>query len=479
MPLRSIRTRLTLWYSGLLALTFVILGVAAYLLVGYTLDKETDSALRGVAEALAERSLTESQRGLPPDVDEVFRRFFGAVPMAPYFEWLNPGGQARKAPPSTPDLSSLSPEAKANAARGIATFETVDYGERYPVRVITWPVIDSGHLVGVVRVGMSRMNIAKTLSHLLLVMAALFPVALALAAGGGWLAARRALSPVDRMTQTARRIKAGRLGDRIEKSGTGDELDRLADTLNEMLGRLETAFAEMRQFTADASHELQTPLTILRGEIEVALRSTRRPDEYGEVLRSALEEIQRISLLVEGLLLLARSDAGMLKMERSPVDLVLVAEEVLTRLGAYAPKKGVALKLGRIEPLVVAGDHFHLRRLLSNLVDNAIKYTPAGGTVTVEIAQDGGDAVIAVSDTGIGIPAGEQQNIFQRFYRSADARSQPQGGSGLGLSIVRSIAEAHGGSVGVESEPGRGSAFRVRLPIYSPPASPDGAEKGC
>lgn len=112
-------------------------------------------------------------------------------------------------------------------------------------------------------------------------------------------------------------------------------------------------------------------------------------------------------------------------------------------------------------------------------MDNAIKYTPAGGTVTVEIAQDGGDAVIAVSDTGIGIPAGEQQNIFQRFYRSADARSQPQGGSGLGLSIVRSIAEAHGGSVGVESEPGRGSAFRVRLPIYSPPASPDGAEKGC
>jgi heavy metal sensor kinase len=465
MPLRSIRTRLTLWYSGLLAVTFVILGVVAYLLVGYTLDKETDSALRGVAEALAERSLTESRQGLPPDVDEVFRRFFGAVPMAPYFEWLNPGGQARKIPPSERDLSSLSREARANAARGIATFETVDYGERYPVRVLTWPVIDSGRLVGVVRVGMSRMNVAKTLSRLLLVMAALFPLALALAAGGGWLAARRALSPVDRMTRTARRIRAGRLSDRLEKSGTGDELDRLADTLNEMLGRLETAFAEMRQFTADASHELQTPLTILRGEIEVALRSTRRPEEYGEVLQSALEEIERISLLVEGLLLLARSDAGMLKMERAPVDLVLVAEEALTPLGVYAIKKGVALKLGGIEPLVVAGDHFHLRRLLSNLVDNAIKYTPAGGTVTVGIARGDGDAVITVADTGIGVPPEERENIFRRFYRSADARSQSQGGSGLGLSIVKSIAEAHGGRVEVESEQDRGSVFNVYLPL--------------
>ena len=467
MPLRSIRTRLTLWYSGLLALTFVILGVAAYVLVGYTLDKETDSALRGVAETLAEKSLAESHNQVAPDVDEVFRRFFGTVPTAPYFEWLNPGHQARKAPPSEPDISSLSKQARANAVRGIATFETIDYGERYPVRVLTWPVIDSGRFIGVVRVGMSRMNIAKTLSHLLIVMAGLFPLALALAAGGGWLAARRALSPVDRMTQAAQRIKAGRLSDRLEKSGTGDELDRLADTLNEMLGRLETSFAEMRQFTADASHELQTPLTILRGEMEVALRSTRRPDEYGEVLKSALEEIERISLLVEGLLLLARSDAGVLRIEHAPVDLVLVAEEVLSRLGPHASKKGVVLKVGRIEPVMVAGDRFHLERLLFNLVDNAVKYTPAEGTVAVEIAQDGGFAVLGVADTGIGIPAEEQQNVFKRFYRSADARSQPQGGSGLGLSIVQSVVEAHGGRIELMSEPGSGSTFRVYLPLSS------------
>jgi signal transduction histidine kinase len=232
-----------------------------------------------------------------------------------------------------------------------------------------------------------------------------------------------------------------------------------------MFGRLESAFTEMRQFTADASHELQTPLTILRGEIEVALRSKRSPDEYTDVLKSALEEIQRISVLVEGLLLLARSDAGMLKMDRAPVDLVLVAEEVLNRLGPAAAAKAVTLTLGRIEPLEISGDLVHLRRLLFNLVDNAIKYTPAKGTVRVTIARSDLFAAVCVEDTGIGIPSEEQQRVFQRFYRSADARSQAQGGSGLGLSIVKSITEAHEGRIEVESEPGRGSVFKIYLPL--------------
>jgi heavy metal sensor kinase len=255
----------------------------------------------------------------------------------------------------------------------------------------------------------------------------------------------------------------------LEKTGANDELDRLADTLNEMFGRLESAFTEMRQFTADASHELQTPLTILRGEIEVALRSKRSPDEYTDVLKSSLEEIQRISVLVEGLLLLARSDAGMLKMDRAPVDLVLVAEEVLNRLGPAAAAKAVTLTLGRIEPLEVSGDLVHLRRLLFNLVDNAIKYTPANGTVRVTVTRSDLFAVLGVEDTGIGIPPEEQQRVFQRFYRSADARSQAQGGSGLGLSIVKSIAEAHEGRTEVESEPGRGSVFKIYLPLPEPP----------
>ena len=224
-----------------------------------------------------------------------------------------------------------------------------------------------------------------------------------------------------------------------------------------MLGRLETAFTEMRQFTADASHELQTPLTILRGEMEVALRSTRSPDEYGEVLKSALEEI-REDIAPRG----GAPSAGPVGRGRAQDGpgarrpRALSPKKCLSGSVPMRQSKGVALKVGRIEPVMVAGDRVHLERLLFNLVDNAIKYTPAEGTVAVEIAQDGGFAVLGVADTGIGIPAEEQQNVFQRFYRSADARSQPQGGSGLGLSIVQSIAEAHGGRVELESAAGQG-----------------------
>ena len=462
MRQRSIRTRLTLWYTSLLAMTFVILGLIAYGLVSYTLHKETDSALRSVANALAERNEARTQPAFPPEVDEIFRRFFGFPPMGPYFEWLNP---QKEQGPEEPNAPPLTPQARQNALRGLATFETFKGLQPYPVRVLTWPVVSSGRVVAIVRVGMSEMGLEKTMSTFLLIMAALFPLALALAGGGGWFLAHRALLPVDRMTQAARKIGAGQLHARLEIAGAHDELDRLAETLNEMLSRLEAAFTEMRQFTADASHELQTPLTILRGEVEIALRSERSPEEYVEVMKSALEEIERISLLVEGLLLLARSDAGVLKMDRKPLDLMMLVEDALGRLDHLARARSVALSLGPVEPLEVQGDFGHLRRLVFNLADNAIKYTPPGGTIKVSIERSGYWACLAVQDTGIGIPIEEQQKVFQRFYRSAEARSGGQGGSGLGLAIVKSIAEGHGGRVEVESAPGKGSTFRVYLPL--------------
>jgi len=184
-----------------------------------------------------------------------------------------------------------------------------------------------------------------------------------------------------------------------------------------------------------------------------------------EVMKSALEEIERISLLVEGLLLLARSDAGVLKMDRKPLDLMMLVEDALGRLDHLARARSVALSLGPVEPLEVQGDFGHLRRLVFNLADNAIKYTPRGGTIKVSIQRSGEWACLAVQDTGIGIPIEEQQKVFQRFYRSAEARSGGQGGSGLGLAIVKSIAEGHGGRVEVESAPGKGSTFRVYLPL--------------
>ena len=287
------------------------------------------------------------------------------------------------------------------------------------------------------------------------------------AGGGGWMLALRALRPVDRMTETTRRISAEHLTGRLDETGAGDELDRLAQTLNAMLGRLDAAFKEMRQFTADASHELQTPLTILKGEMEVALRSPRSPEEYQRILKSALEEIDKIARLVEGLLLLARADAGVLRMDQRPVDLGQLVEEVYGQARILAEARSINLGLGPVEPVSAQGDYTHLRRLLLNLVDNGIKYTPPGGNVTISLQSSGGWASIRVEDTGIGIPKEDQARIFQRFYRSPEARSRAEGGAGLGLCIARSIAEAHGGRIEVESIAGRGSTFTVLLPTQS------------
>jgi signal transduction histidine kinase len=230
-----------------------------------------------------------------------------------------------------------------------------------------------------------------------------------------------------------------------------------------MLARLEAAFGEIRRFNADASHELQTPLTILKGEMEVALRSPRSQEEYQRILKSSLEEIDQISHLVGGLLLLARADAGVLRRESRRLDLAQLVEEVYGQARALAQKRGVDLLLGGMEPLSVQGDYELLKRLLFNLIDNGIKYTP-GGKVTVSLRRNGEWIELKVSDTGIGISTEEQREIFQRFYRSAEARPRTEGGAGLGLCIARSIAEAHGGRIEVESSPGQGSTFTVLLP---------------
>jgi len=456
---RTIRARLTLWYTSLLTLSFLALGGTGYGLLSYTLSKESDAALRGVARTLAERDVGGAGTFIPGEIDEVFRRFFGFSPLDHYFERLPSG------PSSRGGKLPLSEQALKNASQGLPTFETLEGLGPYPIRVLTWPVVKAGRVSGVIQVGLSRENLDKTLRRFLWVMAGIFPVALLLAGGGGWTLARKALQPVDRMTETARRISAEHLDRQVQGSGAGDELDRLAQTLNEMLSRLNIAFQEIRQFSADASHELQTPLTVLKGEIEVGLRSPRGPEEYQAILRSALEETDRIARLVEGLLLLSRSDAGVLRMDRRPVNLKNLIGEVIKEVQPLAGSHSVKLQTGPLEPAQVQGDPDHLRRLVLNLVDNGIKYTPSGGSVDFSLRTDGKWAILQVSDTGIGIAKEDQEMIFRRFYRTASARAQGESGAGLGLAIARSIVEAHGGRIQVESAVGRGSLFTVFLPL--------------
>ncbi|HZD43961.1 MAG TPA: histidine kinase dimerization/phospho-acceptor domain-containing protein, partial [Methanomicrobiales archaeon] len=297
----------------------------------------------------------------------------------------------------------LTREALRNATRGLSTFETFNGLARYPVRVVTMPVMKDGRPSNVIQVGMSLQSLQETRSRFLLVMVGLFPMGLMLAGLGGWLLAHRALKPVGRMSEAADRISAECLAERVEETGTGDELDVLAQTLNRMLGRLDSAFTQIRRFTADASHELQTPLTILKGEIEVALRSTRSPEEYQGTLRSALEEIDRITEMVEGLLLMARTEAGVLRIDRQAVDLAQLAEDVIRRMKVFAQSCSVELTCGPMESALAYGDREHLGRLLLNLLENGIKYTGPGGRVALSVQKQDGWSVVDVSDDGIGI----------------------------------------------------------------------------
>ena len=484
----SIRGRLTLWYTGILAATLVLLGVVTYSLLMRGLWQDVDTTLDGVAKAVAQAAPRPVPGVFPPDMDEMLRRFFGPTFADRFYQFLDPSGRLD---PRWPRLRReplhVSPKALENAAQGYATYETVPGGGPYPTRLLTFPIMIRGQMVNILQVGMSLEGLYMARRHFLWTLAALVPVALVLAGTGGWLLARRALRPVDQMTTAARRIEAEHLAQRLGGAEVDDELGRLARTLNEMLARLEAAFAQVRRFSADASHELKTPLTVLRGEIEVALRNRRDPAEYERVLWAVLEEVESMTRLVDDLLLLSRADAGALKLDSGPVELDRLVEDVAKEGEVLGRAKRVHVTIKSLEPLVVRGDGPRLKQLLRNLVENAVKYTSPGGQVALALRAarpDGSDpdskfkiqnsklpeplgpwAELVVQDAGIGIAPEALLRIFERFYRVDPARSRETGGAGLGLCIAKTVAEAHGGAIEVQSAPGAGSTFTVRLPL--------------
>jgi heavy metal sensor kinase len=291
-------------------------------------------------------------------------------------------------------------------------------------------------------------------------------VTVLLSGGLAYALARKALAPVDQLRRAADAVTADRLDRRLAVTGPDDELGRLTRTINGMLARLERSFAEIRRFTADASHELRTPLTVLRTEVEVALSRPTSAAGVQQLLGNILEELVRMSRLTDQLLTLSRRDAGVDHFTLAPVDLCVLVSGVVEALRPLAESRCVELRLDG-SPVQVAGDEGRLRQVFINLLDNALKYTPVGGTVTVGVRRVDQSGVVTVADTGIGIAPEHLPHVFDRFYRVDKARTRAEGGTGLGLSIAQSIVLAHGGRIEMTSEVGRGTVGTVVLPQSS------------
>jgi heavy metal sensor kinase len=292
------------------------------------------------------------------------------------------------------------------------------------------------------------------------------PLIVLFASLGGYFLARKSLAPIALMNQQTQRITAENLSAQLDVTNPRDEVGRLAITINALLARIDAAFQEQKRFIADASHELRTPIAVLRGETEVALEQERATAEYKESLELIKDEAERLSRIVENLFLLARQPIDAPSLVKEPVYLNEVVADCARAAQVLATQKGLRLKVQSSLPEVsMNGDDEMLKRMLLNLLDNAVKYTPAGGEISVALRSQNGNAIIIVSDTGIGIPSEDQPRIFDRFYRVDKARSRALGGAGLGLSIARWIVEGHGGSLSVSSSVGRGSTFTVDLPL--------------
>ncbi|HUS94872.1 MAG TPA: ATP-binding protein [Patescibacteria group bacterium] len=455
----SIKFRLIVLYTLILVFVFVLFGSAVYLITKATLQDEIDKGLAQTAAQLRSQTaavISENKAfiALPSEELDVFQsatNFFvildthGAIiaksqNLGDYDVVLDPGG-----------------------THGDQYFSTVQHNNR-SLRVLTEPLHvespDGPSLVAYLQVArIIETQVVLERLQLILMLAGLVAVGLSLFLGA--LLTHQLLTPLDDITAVALQItRADDLSRRLPDTGRRDEIGRLTMVLNQTLERLERLFHARQRFLADVSHELRTPLTTIRGNVDL-MRRMREADP--EVLDVVQDELQRMTRLVDDLLLLARADTGSLPIQRKPVELDTVFLDIYRQVRSI--DQPVDLVLREVDQVYVLGDEDRLRQLILNLIDNAIKYTPPGGVVSLSLSKSNGIAEIEVTDTGVGISYDDLPRVFDRFYRVDKARSRNLGGSGLGLSIARWIAVAHGGDIRVESREGKGSKFTISLPI--------------
>jgi heavy metal sensor kinase len=457
----SVRIRLTLWYAGVLALSLIAFAVVIYYAAGNIFHERQDESLRSTAQTVASAYVEEF--GEAHSLTKAGEVVLAEITFPNRYVQLtdNTGNPVA----SSANLSGATisiPATTLAEARTRGFSHTTVSG----LRVAVVP-LSADQTLGYAAVAEPLSVIETGLSELRRDFFAGVPVVLLLASAGGYFLARKSLAPIASMNSQTQRISAENLSARLDVTNSRDELGRLATTINDLLARLESSFREQQRFIADASHELRTPLAVLRGETEVALGKPRTVEEYQQSLSLIQDEAEQLSRIVEDLFILARqpiNTRAALRHER--VSLNDAVRDCARAAQVLAVRKGVQLNLdGDCPAIALDGDQELIRRMILNLLDNAVKYTPEGGKISLALARQNGNAEIVVRDTGIGIPEADQPRVFDRFYRVDKARARAMGGAGLGLSIAQWIVEVHGGEISVVSAPGEGSKFTVLLPV--------------
>ena len=465
--IRSLRLRLTVWYLAFFSLLFIVFSIFLYGVLSHALQDRLDDTLASqsaIAGGLLEDELGEMHGDTRKAASEVVAEMGGS-------ELAIFSGKELLASTAAVPTTGLNDIAGQSPTAIISLAHLGRYGSRASVHRMT----TAGQTYVIAAIGPLD-SIAGELDVVRRVLLIALPILLALAGFGGYGLATRSLAPVGSMAEQARRITGSNLHTRLEIGNAAEELTVLAESFNELLARLDQSFESMRRFVADASHELRTPISVIRGEADVALSSERSSADYRESLAIILDESRRLSRLVDDLLNLARADAGHVNLHVEEFYFNDLVSECCRSVQRLAAARDIHLECRCGDDVSFRGDEQLIRRLVLNLLDNAIRYTPPGGRVVAELEANAPDLRLRVSDTGMGIAPESAPHVFERFFRGDKARSREDGGFGLGLSIVKWIAESHNGRVDLVSRPDEGSTFSVSFPM--PQQQPKAAREG-